>query len=93
MIPVSRSLTVRVLLMATLWSAVSLITIALVISAFYRQGVERGFNNLLRAQLYNVINSVSIGDGDSLTGSPALGDLRFAQPGTGGYWLVEPLGN
>lgn len=93
MIPVSRSLTVRVLLLATLWSAASLVTIALVISAFYRQGVERGFNNLLRAQLYNVINSVSIGDGDSLSGSPELGDLRFSQPETGWYWLVEPLGD
>ncbi|MFN7011133.1 MAG: ATP-binding protein [Allorhizobium sp.] len=93
MIPVSRSLTVRVLLLATLWSAASLVTIALVISAFYRQGVERGFNNLLRAQLYNVINSVSIGDGNSLSGSPELGDLRFSQPETGWYWLVEPLGD
>ncbi|SIQ49168.1 Signal transduction histidine kinase [Rhizobium sp. RU33A] len=88
-----RSLTARVLLLATLWSALGLVTIAVAISTLYRQGVERGFNNLLRAQLYNVVNSVSIGDGDSLTGSPALGDLRFSQPSTGWYWLVEPLGN
>lgn len=88
-----RSLTARVLLLATLWSALGLVTIAVAISALYRQGVERGFNNLLRAQLYNVVNSVSIGDGDSLAGSPALGDLRFSQPETGWYWLVEPLGN
>jgi signal transduction histidine kinase len=88
-----RSLTARVLLLATLWSALGLVTIAVAISTLYRQGVERGFNNLLRAQLYNVVNSVSIGDGDSLTGSPALGDLRFSQPATGWYWLVEPLGN
>lgn len=88
-----RSLTARVLLFATLWSALGLVTIAVAISALYRQGVERGFNNLLRAQLYNVVNSVSIGDGDSLAGSPALGDLRFSQPETGWYWLVEPLGN
>lgn len=89
----ARSLTVRVLLLATAWSAVALVTMAVVISALYRQGTERGFNNLLRAQLYNVINSVSIGDGDSLAGSPELGDLRFSQPKTGWYWLVEPLGN
>jgi hypothetical protein len=88
-----RSLTARVLLLATIWSALGLVTIAVAISALYRQGVERGFNNLLRAQLYNVVNSVSIGDGDSLTGSPALGDLRFSQPETGWYWLVEPIGN
>lgn len=88
-----RSLTVRVLLLATVWYAAALVTIAVVISALYRQGAERAFNDLLRAQLYNVINSVSIGDGDSLSGSPSLGDLRFSQPETGWYWLVEPLGN
>ncbi|MCM2477621.1 sensor histidine kinase [Rhizobium sp. CG5] len=88
-----RSVTVRVLLLATVWSAAALVTIAVVISALYRQGAERAFNDLLRAQLYNVINSVSIGDGDSLSGSPSLGDLRFSQPETGWYWLVEPLGN
>ncbi|MCM2395253.1 HAMP domain-containing histidine kinase [Rhizobium sp. S95] len=88
-----KSLTARVLLLATLWSAAALITIAVVISALYRQGVERGFNNLLRAQLYNVINSVSVSDGNSLAGSPELGDLRFSQPESGWYWLVEPLGS
>ncbi|MFB9913065.1 sensor histidine kinase [Rhizobium paknamense] len=88
-----KSLTLRVLLFATLWYAIALVTIAVVISALYRQGAERSFNDLLRAQLYNVVNSVSVGDNESLTGSPALGDLRFSQPGTGWYWLVEPLGS
>ena len=88
-----KSLTVRVLLLATVWSTVALLTIALAISALYRQSVERGFNSLLRAQLYNVVNSVSIDDDAGLVGSPSLGDLRFSQPLTGWYWLVEPLGN
>ncbi|HBF28351.1 sensor histidine kinase [Rhizobium sp.] len=88
-----KSLTLRVLLFATLWYVIALVTMALVISALYRAGAERSFNDLLRAQLYNVVNSVSVGDGESLNGSPALGDLRFSQPGTGWYWLVEPLGS
>lgn len=86
-----RSLTERVLLLATLWSTIALVAIALVISALYRQGSERAFNNLLRAQLYNVVNAITIGEGQSLAGSPQLGDLRFSQPGTGWYWIVEPL--
>nr|WP_156634390.1 HAMP domain-containing sensor histidine kinase [Agrobacterium vitis] len=81
------------MLSATLWYIIALVTMAVVISALYRQGAERSFNDLLRAQLYNVVNSVSVGDGESLSGSPALGDLRFSQPGTGWYWLVEPLGS
>ena len=87
-----KSLTARVLLLTTLWSAVALVVIGLVISTFYRKSAERGFQDLLRAQLYNVINSVTIGDQGALSGSPQLGDLRFAQPKTGWYWMVEPLG-
>ena len=87
-----RSLTARVLLLATLWSGLALVVIALVISALYRQASERSFTELLRAQLYNVINSVSIGEDNSLAGNPQLGDLRYSQPETGWYWLIEPLG-
>jgi signal transduction histidine kinase len=87
-----RSLTARVLLLATLWSGLALVVIALVISALYRQSAERAFTDLLRAQLYNVINSVSIGENNSLVGNPQLGDLRYSQPETGWYWLIEPLG-
>lgn len=88
------SLTARVLLLASMWSALALVVIALVISTLYRRGAERSFGDLLRAQLYNVINSVSInGENNTLAGSPQLGDLRFSQPDTGWYWVVEPLGN
>jgi signal transduction histidine kinase len=87
-----RSLTARVLLLATAWSALALVVIAIVISQIYRQSSERAFTDLLRAQLYNVINSMSIGEGNQLSGSPQLGDLRFSQPETGWYWIIEPLG-
>lgn len=89
---VIRSVTARVLLLATLWSAVALVVIAVVISALYAKSAERAFTDLLRAQLYNVINSITIGDDNSLQGNPQLGDLRFSQPETGWYWIVEPLG-
>ncbi len=46
----------------------------------------------MRAQLYNVINSISVNDKEVLAGSPQLGDLRFSQPQTGWYWIVEPIG-
>ncbi|KRB50179.1 histidine kinase [Rhizobium sp. Root708] len=87
-----KSLTARVLLLTTIWSSVALVVIGLLISTLYRKSAERGFQDLLRAQLYNVINSVAIGDQGALNGSPQLGDLRFAQPKTGWYWVVEPLG-
>ena len=89
----SRSLTARVLLVTSIWIAVALVVIALVISHLYRQGAEKSFDDLLRAQLYNVINSVSIGKDGRLDGHPELGDLKFVQPHTGWYWIVEPLGD
>lgn len=66
--------------------------IGVVISALYRQGSERGFKDLLRAQLFNVVNSISVNEKTVLAGSPQLGDLRFSQPQTGWYWIVDPIG-
>ena len=80
------------LLLITIWSAVAILVIGFFISNIYRKGVERNFHDLLRAELYNVIDSVTIGDGGGLVGSPQLGDLRFMQPKTGWYWMVEPRG-
>ncbi len=87
-----QSLTARVLLVSTIWAVLALVVIGVVISTLYRQGSERGFQDLLRAQLYNVINSISVNDTTVLAGSPQLGDLRFSQPQTGWYWIVEPIG-
>ncbi|WP_377287817.1 ATP-binding protein [Rhizobium sp. SG2393] len=87
-----RSLTVRVLLVSTIWAALALVVTGVTISTLYRRGSERGFQDLLRAQLYNVINSVTVNDKAALSGSPQLGDLRFSQPQTGWYWIVEPIG-
>ena len=87
-----KSLFSRDLLLTTLWSAVAILVIGFFISDFYRKSVERNFHDLLRAELYNVIDSVTISGGGVLVGSPQLGDLRFGQPKTGWYWMVEPRG-
>lgn len=87
-----RSLTARVLAVSTVWAVVSLVVIGIVISELYRQGSERGFKDLLRAQLFNVVNSISVNEKTVLSGSPQLGDLRFSQPQTGWYWIVDPIG-
>ncbi len=87
-----RSLTIRVLLVSTIWAGLALVVTGVTISTLYRRGSERGFQDLLRAQLYNVINSVTVSDKATLSGSPQLGDLRFSQPQSGWYWIVEPIG-
>jgi signal transduction histidine kinase len=87
------SLTARVLLFASIWAVIALVAIAIVISQLYRNGSERAFADLLRAQLNSVINAVSIDPAGRLAGNPQLGDLVFDQPGSGWIWLVEPLGD
>jgi signal transduction histidine kinase len=84
-----RSLTARVLTIATLWAVIALFVVAVLISTLYRNGAERSFRQLLRAQLYNVINSISLGESGRLNGAPQLGDLRFTQPDSGWYWVVD----
>ncbi|MDP2121750.1 MAG: HAMP domain-containing sensor histidine kinase [Hoeflea sp.] len=86
------SLTARVLLFASVWAVIALVAIAIVISQLYRAGSERAFSDLLRAHLNSVINAVSINAEGHLAGNPQLGDLVFDQPGSGWFWLVEPLG-
>ena len=88
----ANSLTFRVVLYVSLWAMAGLVVIAIVISTLYRRDAEKSFHDLLRAHLYNVVNSIAIGDGGGLTGSPQLGDLQFVKPDTGWYWVAEPVG-
>ncbi|MCP4315202.1 MAG: GHKL domain-containing protein [Hyphomicrobiales bacterium] len=88
-----RSLAARVLTIASVWAVIALFVIGFLILTLYRNGAERGFRDLLRAQLYNVINSVSLTPDGKVEGAPQLGDLRFSQPGSGWYWIVNIIGN
>ena len=88
-----RSLAARVLVIASAWAVIALFVIGILILTLYRNGTERGFRDLLRAQLYNVINSVSLDEAGRLEGTPQLGDLRFSQPGSGWYWIVDIVGD
>jgi signal transduction histidine kinase len=88
------SLTVRVLLYTTLWAVIGLVIIGFVISGLYKNGAERNMQDLLRTQLYSVVNSISINPADkSLQGDPPMNDLAFLQPASGWYWEVIPLGD
>jgi signal transduction histidine kinase len=88
----TQSLTVRVVLSVSVWAVAGLIVIAVAISTLYRRDAEKSFRDLLRAHLFNVVNSISIDDNKQLAGRPELGDLQFSQPGTGWYWIAEGVG-
>ncbi|RWK43376.1 ATP-binding protein [Mesorhizobium sp.] len=84
------SLAFRVIAFSTVWAILTLIVIFTLITTLYRQANERGFDSLLSAHLFNLIGSVGVSEGGSLTGAPDLGDLRFSEPNSGWYWSVEP---
>ncbi|RWO91944.1 ATP-binding protein [Mesorhizobium sp.] len=85
-----RSLAFRVIAFSTVWAILTLVVIFTLITTLYRQASERGFDSLLSAHLFNLIGSVGVSEGGSLTGAPDLGDLRFSEPNSGWYWSVEP---
>ncbi len=71
----------------------SLIVVAVVVLQDYRQTVEKQFEDLITANLYNLMGSVSRGENGSLTGTPELGDSRYRQYQSGWYWSVSSLEN
>ena len=80
--PAVRSLTARVILLSSVWAIVAFAVAGGLISTLYERTARKGFEDLLTAQLYNLVNSVSVGDSGYLSGSPDLGDLRYLQPST-----------
>tara|TARA_B100000949_G_scaffold200757_1_gene188459 strand:- start:394 stop:1797 length:1404 start_codon:yes stop_codon:yes gene_type:complete len=85
------SLTARVLFFASIWAAIAIVAIALVISGLYRNSSERGFRFLLRANLNGIINAVSMDATGRLSGNPQLGSLAYSRPDSGWYWIVDAL--
>ncbi|MFN3547616.1 MAG: ATP-binding protein [Mesorhizobium sp.] len=86
-----RSLAFRVVTFSTLWAVAALVVIATLISALYRDATERGFRDLLTAHLYSLVTTVGLSPDGALEGAPDLYDVKFAQPGSGWYWAVEPV--
>lgn len=87
----TNSLAFRVIAFSTIWALVALVVIATIISTLFRQASESGFESLLTAHLFNLISSVNVTDDGVLMGAPNLGDMRFAVPRSGWYWVVEPV--
>ena len=85
-----RSLTARVIFLTSLWAVVALFVVGALISTLYERTARQGFENLLGAQLYNLVNAVSVDEDGRLRGNPDLGDLRYARPLSGWYWEVLP---
>ncbi|MGI9355206.1 MAG: sensor histidine kinase [Rhizobiaceae bacterium] len=87
-----RSLSLRLMLVISLWSLFALALTGLLISNFYRTRAETDFRELLLAHAYNLMGSVETDAAGSLKSIPNLGDPRFLTPDSGWYWAVAEAG-
>lgn len=85
------SLAFRLFLLATGWSLLALAAAAIVLLAWYRSTVERGFETLLDVYSLNLVASIEQGDDGRLTGTPNLGEPRFSSFQSGWYWQARVM--
>ena len=87
------SLAARIAWMTSVWAMVATIVTASIVITVYRRSVNEDFLAVLQAHLTTLVAGVR-SDGGLLQvpRSPAAGDTRFDQPGSGWYWSVEGLG-
>ncbi|MEK6255973.1 MAG: ATP-binding protein [Chloroflexota bacterium] len=84
------TLSFRLFLFTTLWMLVALAIVAVLVSRDYRTTVEKQFENLITANLYNLMGSIKRSDDGKLVGAPQLGDGRYQKFQSGWYWTVKP---
>ncbi len=88
---VRRSLSLRVMILSTLWVIISLSSISAVSILFYRRSSERSLERVLYAQLYSLIATVTVSPEGNLRGSVGIDDIRYSDPTTGWYWEVVAI--
>ncbi len=89
---VGRSLSLRVMILSTLWVVISLSSISTVSILFYRRSSEQSLKHILSAQLYSLIATVTVSlDGNLRGGGFGVNDIRYSDPASGWYWEVVAI--
>src|ERR1700752_3420 len=83
------SLAVRLIVAATLWSAVALLVAGLILTSLYRQSVERSFDARLAVYMKTLIGGLAAQTPPKFTTVGNLGDQQFELPYKGCYWQVR----
>src|SRR5215475_7557860 len=83
------SLAVRLIVAASLWSAVALLAAGLILTSLYRQSVERAFDQRLNVYLGTLVGTLAAQTPSNLTDPGNLGEPRFEQTYSGWYWQVQ----
>ncbi|UNE54912.1 sensor histidine kinase [Bartonella machadoae] len=88
---VNRSLSLRVMILSTLWIIISLSSISAVSILFYQRSSEQSLERVLSAHLYSLIATVTVSPQGNLRGSVGIDDIRYSDPTSGWYWEVVAL--
>lgn len=87
------TLAVRLFLLASLAALVGIFIVAFLVSLEYRRNAEARLNDILNANIFNLLGTISIDRDGSLTGRPDLGDSRYQLIDSGWYWSVHKIGD
>lgn len=88
-----RSLALRLVVSAALWSAVSLAVAGFLLSELYRESLERSFDARLSVYQKTLAGRVAAARDGETPDLESLGEPRFILPLSGWYWIVrDPTG-
>lgn len=87
----ANSLAVRLFLSATAWTVIILFITGFVLSALYRQAVERSFDRRLSVYLRTLVAEVAAPEEATDRTPQSLGEPLFDLPLSGWYWQVTRL--
>ena len=87
----ANSLALRLFLSATAWTVIILFITGFVLSALYRQAVERSFDRRLGVYLRTLVADVAAPEEGGDKNPQSLGEPLFDLPLSGWYWQVTRL--
>ncbi len=82
----------RLFLLSSIAALAGVAAVAYFISADYRRSAESRLEELLTANIFNLMGSVQTDEGEKLMGLPDLGDARYSLFDSGWYWSIEEVG-
>ncbi len=86
------TLAARLFLLSSCAAIVGVALAALVISSEYRNNAQERLNDILIANIFNLMGNVELDEDGKLMGLPNLGDSRYQLFDSGWYWSVERIG-
>lgn len=90
---VPNTLAWRLFLLSSVAALIGVAAVAYFISSDYRRSTEARLQELLTANIFNLMGSVQMAEDGQLIGLPDLGDPRYSLFDSGWYWSIDQVGD